>query len=199
MVRRSDSRERMISAARRLFREHGYLGTALSDVIAESGGPRGSLYFHFPGGKEELATEVALQHSAEVVASVNRAAGATETAAEFVANFIARFRDEIVASDYRQGCAVAPIVLETTPASKPLSDVTRRGFGDVIATVAARLEEKAIERERAWELARGIVTSLEGALIVSRALRDPQPFDSAIALLSVSAQNAVDATRLQES
>ncbi|BBY20758.1 TetR/AcrR family transcriptional regulator [Mycobacterium stomatepiae] len=189
----------MISAARRLFREHGYLGTALSDVIAESGGPRGSLYFHFPGGKEELATEVALQHAAEIVASVNRAAGATETAAEFVDNFIGHFRDEIVASDYRRGCAVAPIVLETTPASKPLSDVTRRGFGDVISTVAARLEEKAIERERARELARGIVTSMEGALIVSRALRDPQPFDSAIALLTVSARNAADATRLQES
>jgi TetR/AcrR family transcriptional regulator, lmrAB and yxaGH operons repressor len=45
-------------AARRLFREHGYLGTALSDVVTESAAPRGSIYFHFPGGKEELATEV---------------------------------------------------------------------------------------------------------------------------------------------
>lgn len=193
MVRRSDSRERMISAARRLFREHGYLGTALSDVIAESGGPRGSLYFHFPGGKEELAIEVALQHSAEVIADINRAAGATDTAAEFVAAFIGHFRDEFVASAYRQSCAVAPIVLETTPASKPLSEVTRRGFGDVISTVAARLEEKGIEPERAQELARVAITAMEGALIVSRALRDPQPFDSAIALLSVSAQDAADA------
>jgi len=61
MPRRSDSRDRMIAAARRLFRAHGYFGTALSDVVAESAAPRGSLYFHFPGGKEELATEVALQ------------------------------------------------------------------------------------------------------------------------------------------
>jgi hypothetical protein len=44
----------MIAAARRLFREHGYLGTALSDVVTESAAPRGSIYFHF-GGKEELA------------------------------------------------------------------------------------------------------------------------------------------------
>ena len=62
----------MITAARRLFREHGYMGTALSDVIAESAAPRGSMYFHFPGGKEELAVEVSLRHGAEAIAHVNR-------------------------------------------------------------------------------------------------------------------------------
>ncbi|MDT7695716.1 MAG: TetR/AcrR family transcriptional regulator, lmrAB and yxaGH operons repressor, partial [Pseudonocardiales bacterium] len=60
MASRSDSKARMITAARRLFRERGYLGTAFSDVLAESGAPRGSVYFHFPGGKEELGTEVAI-------------------------------------------------------------------------------------------------------------------------------------------
>lgn len=68
----------MVAAARRLFRERGYFGTALSDVIADSAAPRGSLYFHFPGGKEELATEVALVHFAEMTADINRAAGATK-------------------------------------------------------------------------------------------------------------------------
>src|ERR1700744_3603278 len=153
MVQRSDSRDQMITAARRLVREHGYLGTALSDVIAESSAPRGSLYFHFPGGKEELATEVTLRHTADVITHINRIAGVTTTAADFIAGFMMRFRDEIVESDYRQGCAVAPIVIESTPASPLLSDVTRRGFGDVIATLAARLEEKGVARERARDLA----------------------------------------------
>src|ERR1700754_4254703 len=79
MPKRSDSKDRMIAAARRLFRQHGYFGTALSDVVAESSAPRGSLYFHFPGGKEELATEVALVHSADAIAHINRAAGTTHT------------------------------------------------------------------------------------------------------------------------
>ncbi|WP_301149153.1 TetR/AcrR family transcriptional regulator [Mycobacterium simiae] len=192
MGRRSDSRERMITAARRLFREHGFVGTALSDIVSESGGPRGSLYFHFPGGKEELATEVVLQHAADVISHANRAAGVTDTAPEFVAQFLRHFRDELVASGYRQGCAVAPIVLESIPASEPLSAVTRRGFGDLIVTVATRLEEKGIDRERARELASVIFTTMEGALIVSRALRSREPFDSAIALLTAAAQESVD-------
>jgi TetR/AcrR family transcriptional regulator, lmrAB and yxaGH operons repressor len=191
MVRRSDSRDRMITAARRLFREQGYLGTALSDVVTESAAPRGSMYFHFPGGKEELATEVTLHHGADVIAHINRVAGATETAAEFIRAFLGRFRDEIVASHYREGCAVAPIVIESTPTSPSLSAVTQRAFRDLIATLTARLEEKAVPHESANALALNTVTSMEGALIVSRVLRSPEPFDTAITALSDSAQSAV--------
>jgi AcrR family transcriptional regulator len=194
MAGRSDSRDRMITAARRLFREHGYTGTALSDVIAESAAPRGSLYFHFPGGKEELAVEVSLRHGAEAIAHVNRVAGTTDTAADFIAAFVRRYRDEIVASDFREGCAVAPIIIESTPASVSLADVTRRLFQDIIATMAARLEEKAVPPERAKALATNAVTSMEGALVLSRALRSPEPFDLAIAMLTASTEAAVVAT-----
>jgi TetR/AcrR family transcriptional regulator, lmrAB and yxaGH operons repressor len=188
MVKRTDSKDRMIAAARRLFREHGYFGTALSEVVAESSAPRGSLYFHFPGGKEELATEVALVHSADSIAHINRCAGTTGTAAELIAAFVGRSRDELVASGYREGCAIAPIILESTPASAQLSDTTRRGFQDVIATLAARLTEKGIPDERAPQLALNAVTAMEGALIMSRVLRSPEPFDAAIAQLTASAE-----------
>jgi TetR/AcrR family transcriptional repressor of lmrAB and yxaGH operons len=191
MPKRSDSKDRMIAAARRLFREHGYFGTALSEVVAESSAPRGSLYFHFPGGKEELATEVALVHAADAIAHINRAAGTTGTAAELIAAFIGRFRDEIIASGYREGCALAPIVIESTPASAQLSDTTRRGFQDVITTLAARLAEKGIPDKRASQLALNAVSAMEGALILSRVLRSPEPFDAAIADLAASAQAAL--------
>ncbi|BBY22113.1 TetR family transcriptional regulator [Mycobacterium stomatepiae] len=180
----------MIAAARRLFRERGYFGTALSDVVAESSAPRGSLYFHFPGGKEELAAEVALMHSADAIAHINRAAGTTGTAAELIAAFLGRPRDEIMASDYREGCAVAPIVIESTPASAQLTDTTRRGFHDLVATLAARLTEKGIPESRAGHLALNAVTAMEGALILSRVLRSPEPFDAAIAELAATAEAA---------
>jgi TetR/AcrR family transcriptional regulator, lmrAB and yxaGH operons repressor len=190
MPKRTDSKDRMITAARRLFREHGYLGTALSDVVAESSAPRGSLYFHFPGGKEELATEVALLHTADAIAHINRSAGTTGTAGELIAAFLGRPRDELIASGYREGCAVAPIIIESTPASAQLSATTRRGFEDVIAALGARLAEKGIPEKRASQLALNTVTAMEGALILSRALRSPEPFDAAIAALSTTAKEA---------
>src|ERR1700744_2620493 len=189
MPRKTDSKERMVAAARRLFREHGYLGTALSDVIAESAAPRGSIYFHFPGGKEELATEVTLLHASDRIADINRAAATTRTAAELIAAFIGRERDDLVSSNYREGCAVAPIVIESTPASDQLSDATRRAFQDLITTLAARFADKGLPQERAAQLATNVWTSTEGALILSRALRSPKPFDAAIALLSAAADD----------
>src|ERR1700741_2220145 len=180
MPKKTDSKERMVAAARRLFRERGYLGTALSDVVAESAAPRGSIYFHFPGGKEDLAGEVVLLHAGDPIAHINRAAAATSTAAQLIEAFIARIRDELVSSDYREGCAMAPVVIESTPASDHLSDATRRGFQDIIATLAARLAEKYVPHDRAVQLATQTLTSAEGALILGRALRDPQPFAAAI-------------------
>src|ERR1700738_2396173 len=134
MRKKTDSKERMVAAARRLFREHGYLGTALSDVVAESAAPRGSIYFHFPGGKEELATEVILLHAADVIARINRAAAATSTAGQLIEAFMGRERDEVMSSDHREACAIAPIAIESTPAAAQLSDADRRAFQELITT-----------------------------------------------------------------
>jgi AcrR family transcriptional regulator len=187
MPKKTDSKQRMVSAARRLFREHGYLGTALSDVVTESAAPRGSIYFHFPGGKEELALEVTLLHASDRIAHINRAAAAATTAAQLIEIFMGRERDDLLASNYREGCAVAPIVIESTPASDQLSDATRRAFQDVITTLAARLTEKGLPHESAVQLATNVWSNVEGALILSRALRSPEPFDTAIALLTAAA------------
>jgi len=56
----------MLEATAQLVRERGYSGTSLNDILAASGAPRGSLYHHFPGGKDELVTEVT-RHSIEQV------------------------------------------------------------------------------------------------------------------------------------
>jgi TetR/AcrR family transcriptional regulator, lmrAB and yxaGH operons repressor len=191
---KTDSKERMVIAARRLFREHGYLGTALSDVVTESAAPRGSIYFHFPGGKEELATEVTLLHSSDRIAQINRAAAAAASAAQLIEIFMSSERDDLVASGYREGCAVAPIVIESTPASDQLSAATRRAFQDLIATLAARFIEKGLPRDGAVQLATNVWTSVEGALILSRVLRSPEPFDMAIALLTAAADQ-IDSNR----
>jgi TetR/AcrR family transcriptional regulator, lmrAB and yxaGH operons repressor len=187
---RSDSKARMITAARRLFRERGYLGTAFSDVLAESGAPRGSVYFHFPGGKEELGTEVAIAHGADTIAQINRAAARAGTAGELLAAFLGRARDHLVTTGYREGCAVAPIVVEVIPGSTELSRTVRRGFQDAIGALAARLAERGVEADRADSLAATAIAGLEGALIVSRATQSTAPFDAMIAELSQVADAA---------
>src|SRR5438477_181964 len=51
----SDSRERMVRSAASLIRTRGVNATSFSEVLADSGAPRGSIYHHFPAGKKQLA------------------------------------------------------------------------------------------------------------------------------------------------
>src|SRR5258708_12625483 len=64
----------MIRAASELFRQRGYHATTFSDVVRESGAPRGSTYFHFPGGKQELAREAIARAGEEMEEMVGEAA-----------------------------------------------------------------------------------------------------------------------------
>ena len=66
MAKATDSKEKTLAAAALLFRRQGFHGTALHDVLAAAGSPRGSLYFHFPGGKEQIG-EAALDLAGEAV------------------------------------------------------------------------------------------------------------------------------------
>ena len=66
MAKASDSKGKTLAAAAKLFRQQGYHGTALHDILAAGGSPRGSLYFHFPGGKEEIG-QAALTLAGEAV------------------------------------------------------------------------------------------------------------------------------------
>ena len=66
MAKADDSKGKTLTAAAKLFRQQGYHGTALHDILAAGGAPRGSLYFHFPKGKEEIG-EAALSLAGEAV------------------------------------------------------------------------------------------------------------------------------------
>jgi len=58
MNSRQPTRERILYAAAELFRRQGYAGTGLNQIVAAAQAPFGSLYHHYPGGKQQLAEEV---------------------------------------------------------------------------------------------------------------------------------------------
>ncbi|WP_345406958.1 TetR/AcrR family transcriptional regulator [Nonomuraea salmonea] len=47
----AETRGRLLDTTQELIEAGGYFGAGLNQVIAASGMPRGSLYFHFPGGQ----------------------------------------------------------------------------------------------------------------------------------------------------
>jgi TetR/AcrR family transcriptional repressor of lmrAB and yxaGH operons len=184
MPRRTDSRSRMIQAAAQLFRQRGYHATAFSDVIQASGAPRGSTYFHFPGGKQELAREATVLAGDEIEQMVAQAAGHSDGPGSFV-----RALGDIVAarlegSDYRNGCAIATMVLELAPQNEELSSDFEKVFERWRQTLASQFEIRGIAAGRATDLANLVMSVFEGALVVSRAARRIDSFAAAIEALA---------------
>lgn len=185
MAQRSDAKQKMVQAAKQLIRERGYNATAFSDVLKLSGAPRGSVYFHFPGGKTELAIEAAAAHAHEQVEIIDRAAAQADSATRFVEIYVNLGREGMVAGGYARGCGIAPLVNEgATQDSDEVAEATRRSFAEMADRFTHHFVAFGLERPAARILADAVIAGVEGAMITARAQRSPAPYDAVQAALT---------------
>jgi TetR/AcrR family transcriptional repressor of lmrAB and yxaGH operons len=179
MVKASDSKGKTLAAAARLFRQQGYHGTALHDILAAGGSPRGSLYFHFPGGKEEIG-ETALTLAGEAVRqAIAHAAETSETAELFLTRIARGMASDLEASDFREGCPIATTALETAAQSDVLGAATRGAFQKWENEIRRGLERFGMGSEQADLVATLVLSQLEGALLLARTYRSLAPMQRA--------------------
>ena len=183
MPRRTDSRSRMIHTAAELFRQRGYHATTFSEVVNESGAPRGSTYFHFPGGKQELAREAIALAGDEIEDMVEQAARQADTPGALIRSLAQIFANRFERSGYQSGCAIATMVLELAPRDQQVSADFNRVFERWRTALVNRLEPLGIPAGRAAALADLTISALEGALLLSRAARSIEPFKAPIEAL----------------
>src|ERR1700744_6168260 len=74
-TKRRDTRKKMLVSAAEAIRQRGGAGVTIDEVLARSGAPRGSVYYHFPEGRNQILTE-ALRYSGDAItADIDDAAG----------------------------------------------------------------------------------------------------------------------------
>ncbi|MCG8418450.1 MAG: TetR/AcrR family transcriptional regulator [Proteobacteria bacterium] len=177
MKKGQQTKERMIAAAAELLRKRGYYGTGVSEIIRESGAPKGSLYFHFPGGKEELAC-VALAHAGDEwgqrLGAVVRAAPSLADAALAVCRTLA---DDLVNTEYVNGCPLATVALEAAHNSEPVRKVCEERYQAWEELIRDDLHERGKNPDDAAELATLVLSAVEGAALLTRVYRDRTPLE----------------------
>jgi len=170
------TRERMVISTVLLMREKGARATSIDDVLAHSGAPRGSVYHHFPGGRDQLLRE-ATDYAREYVAGwIER----SPSSVELLDDLLGSYRDQLLATDFRAGC---PIVAVAVEADSDLQEPAAEAFGRWSELIVERLVADGVEPDRASELATLIVSSIEGALVIARARRDSEPLETVHRLL----------------
>jgi AcrR family transcriptional regulator len=177
MGRTSNSREQYLLGAARLFRRHGYNGTALKDIAAESGAPWGSLYHHFPAGKSELGAEAIRNSGAGYQRLITHVLGQATDPAAGILRFFGLAAEALEASDYADGCPVATTALDTASSNDAVRDACAAVFADWLTMITAELTPTY--GDRAPRLATAGLCLLEGAFILCRTLRSVQPMHEA--------------------
>jgi TetR/AcrR family transcriptional repressor of lmrAB and yxaGH operons len=163
--KKTDTRDRVLRTAANLFRTQGYHATGLNQVLAEGGAPKGSLYFHFPGGKEQLAVE-SLRLSAAEFAGLLSQASSLDEALEVLGT-------RLVESDFREGCPIATVALDVASDSDQIREACETAYSAWERMIAESLTRQGIAD--ATGLATVILAAIEGALLLARTRRDLTP------------------------
>src|ERR1700722_3405571 len=128
MAKAADSKGKTLAAAVTLFRQQGYHGTALHDILAAAGTPRGSLYFHFPRGKEEIGAAALTLAGEATRQRIAAAAAASDSAEIFLVRMVRGMAADLEHSGYQEGCPIATAALETAAQSDVLAAAARTAF-----------------------------------------------------------------------
>ncbi|MDI6023190.1 TetR/AcrR family transcriptional regulator [Leucobacter sp. UT-8R-CII-1-4] len=173
------TKARLTESMLELIQSNGYSGTGLNAITEHATAPKGSVYFHFPDGKEGLGIAAVELASKQFEALIVQAA-ATEGSAAGTAQVVIETLAAIVSeSDYRLGCPVSVVTLEMGAESEKLRSACASAFESWIGPTAALLESEGLEQATARSLATVVVSTIEGAVIVSRAMRNTQALMSA--------------------
>ena len=170
-------RQRMVASAALLIRERGAHSTAIADVLAASGAPRGSAYHYFPGGRTQLICE-AVDFAADYIAGkMAEVSGGVE----MLDHLVAHYRKHLIATEFRAGCPVLAVAIEADPdnpdRTAPMIDRAAAAFDSWNGLIVEQLVSEGITKDRAHELAVVITASLEGALVLAQAARCVDPLD----------------------
>lgn len=184
MSNKQNAREAIVDTASRLFFTQGYHATGLSQIIKDSDSPKGSLYYYFPHGKEELAL-TCINRTSEIMAGKLRCyVDKGPSAAAAVQAFILGMAKEAKDTAFE---GVVPfsfwLAVETSCISEELRSACQTVFKDWHEVIKQRLLLEGTEESAADDKASAVVSLFEGALLQALTYRSEHPLLSAARII----------------
>ncbi|MNC14358.1 putative HTH-type transcriptional regulator YxaF [compost metagenome] len=185
MSEKSNSRESIVNTACRLFFSQGYHATGLSQIIKDSGTPKGSLYHYFPNGKEELVHECIHTMNEQIQKKIERTFAAHSNSGEAILKFVLDLADDAEAAGFTGFLPFSQwSAVETSCISSELRRDSQAVFTDWQNRIAKHLMLDGIHESKAKDLAMITISLMEGALVISLTHQNKQPLVTAAQYLS---------------
>jgi len=169
------TKARIVEVASDLLQSNGYHAMGINQITAKGELPKGSIYFHFPGGKEEIALAAIEQGGSVVKQILTVALDRSASPIEYMDNVAGAFADLLTGSNFQKGCPVSSITLEMAPDSPEISEGVKTVFEGWRAEIERGLAHLNCGHPDLYSLASLLLSSVEGALILCRAQQSTAP------------------------
>ena len=167
-------RHAIVDTAATLFRRQGYAATGTSQIVSESGAPKGSLYHYFPQGKEQIA-EAAVDYAGDVVRQTLLRLLQRSSPGEALREYSRLLAGWLQDSAFQDGDPIATTLLELAPGSRSVTAAGRRAYAGWCEVLSEGLVAHGAPADRAARLALLAVAALEGALLLARVEQSGRP------------------------
>jgi AcrR family transcriptional regulator len=171
----------MLVSAAEVLRERGAAGLTIDEVLARSGAPRGSVYHHFPEGRNQILAE-ALQYAGEAITEVIDDA-AQMGGMYLVRHFVKFWERLLVESDFTAGCPVVAAAIGSADDEPQLTTVAGSIFSHWRDALSRAFVSDGFDEPCAASLAIMCIASLEGAVVLCRSTRSVDPLRDVAALV----------------
>lgn len=162
------TRDRLIQTSALLFRKKGYHGVGLAEILAATGLPKGSLYHHFPNGKQDLAIASAEWASAgmeRIIRDAFESATSFQDGATTLCHKLAKFFD---LSGGWDGCPVSNTLLDG-PENQEFRGKVAEMFDGWIDCAAQHGVRLGLPEANARDQAELLLLAIQGAWSMARA------------------------------
>jgi TetR/AcrR family transcriptional regulator, lmrAB and yxaGH operons repressor len=172
-TKRGDTRTNMLISAAEVMRERGAAGVTIDEVLTRSGAPRGSVYYHFPDGRNQILAEALRYAGDAMTADINAAVG--RGAKVLLRQFVEFWESMLADSDFNAGCPVVAAAIGSGDDEIRLAAEVGRIFADWRTALTSAFVADGFAESDADSLAVLSIASLEGAVVLCRSLRSSEP------------------------
>jgi TetR/AcrR family transcriptional repressor of lmrAB and yxaGH operons len=180
----ANSREQILLTTCDLLENQGFHGTGLNEIVRESGAPKGSIYYYFPEGKEEIVAEAVRFAGQRTVARIRTHLSTIEDPAEAIKSFLETIAYHVEASGFRSGGPLTIVASESATTHERINQACQEAYTELREAFAAKFHAAGIEAAKAESLAWTVNAAIEGAIILSRTFHTGDPLREAAGQLA---------------
>lgn len=164
----SSARDQILLTTCSLLEKQGYHATGLNEIVRRSGAPKGSLYYYFPQGKEQITCEAVLQSGQTTAEHIRTGLAGHDDPVQAIHNFILLVAENVERSGFSAGSPLTAVAMETSTTNDRINQACRAAYGMIEGAFREKLLSSGIPEDRAQNLATFITASIEGGIILSR-------------------------------